>query len=46
VSHSESFVTALRAEGALVHELEKSFGETRVVGLGSLDGPAWLWPKR
>jgi predicted ATPase len=46
VSHSESFVTALRAEGALVHELEKSFGETRVVGLGSLDGPAWQWPKR
>lgn len=46
VSHSEPFVAALAAEGALVHELQKTLGETRIVGLGALEGPSWHWPKR
>jgi predicted ATPase len=52
VSHSRALVDALRrcarnggAElGAT--ELEKEFGETRVVGQDVLDQPAWHWPKR
>jgi len=52
VSHSRALVDALRRcarnGGAelTATELEKEFGETRVVGQDVLDQPAWHWPKR
>ncbi|MGH3254795.1 MAG: AAA family ATPase [Streptosporangiaceae bacterium] len=52
VSHSRALVEALgraaRHGGTEMSavELEKEFGETRVVGQGVLDQPAWHWPKR
>ena len=46
VSHARPLVDALAAGGALVHELEKPDGETRLRGQGALDGPPWVWPKR
>lgn len=46
VSHSGPLVAALAAGGALVHELEKSDGETRVREQGLLEAPPWSWPKR
>ena len=46
VSHSAALVERLRDAGALRHELHKDSGETRVAGLGALDGPLWAWPKR
>jgi predicted ATPase len=46
VSHAAPIVEALRAGGATIAELEKSTGETTVIGQGSLDEPAWQWPSR
>jgi predicted ATPase len=47
VTHSEALLTALRASGsAHEHELYKDMGETRIKGLGALEGPSWSWPKR
>lgn len=47
VSHASPLIRALGevAEvGAL--ELEKEYGETKLVGQGRLDRPSWHWPKR
>lgn len=46
VSHAPRLIAALEGRGASRIELEKSGGETRVVGQGPLDGPPWSWPKR
>lgn len=46
VSHSAALVGALADSGAMIHELEKPHGETRLRGQGSLDAPAWHWPTR
>ncbi|MGV8970360.1 MAG: AAA family ATPase [Microbacteriaceae bacterium] len=47
VTHSPALRSALEAEGALVHELVKRQGETRVAGReGALDAPPWAWPQR
>ncbi|MFC5502160.1 AAA family ATPase [Lysinimonas soli] len=46
VSHSTELVTALAARGALVHRLEKQYGETVLLGQGMLDEPPWHWPAR
>jgi predicted ATPase len=47
VSHATSLTRALSAVaevGAL--ELEKEYGETKLVGQGRLDRPSWHWPTR
>ncbi|TBN58010.1 ATP-binding protein [Glaciihabitans arcticus] len=46
VSHSAPLIAALGRAGALVHELSKENGETRLVGQGLLDAPRWSWPSR
>lgn len=47
VSHSDELLTALAEQSALTRiELVKDLGETFVAGLGSVDQPAWRWPKR
>ena len=47
VSHSTRLIAALeRAEDAVTTTLDKTLGETRVLGLGPLDTPAWKWPAR
>lgn len=46
VSHAPRLIAALDGHGASRIELEKTAGETRVVGQGALDGPPWSWPKR
>ncbi len=46
VSHSAALVERLQTAGALRHELLKDSGQTRVAGLGALEGPLWAWPKR
>ena len=46
VSHSEPRVAALSEGGALVHRLDKDGGETKLLGQGMLDEPAWHWPSR
>lgn len=46
VTHSARLVSALDRAGAARIELEKQAGETRVIGQGVLDEPAWAWPKR
>jgi predicted ATPase len=52
VTHSRPLIVALQRAteeaGARVNtiELTKEFGETRIVGQGLLDEPAWHWPKR
>ncbi|MFK0001669.1 AAA family ATPase [Paenarthrobacter sp. NPDC090522] len=47
VTHSQPLLDALRESGAAQeHELYKDLGETRIRGLGSLEGPLWSWPKR
>ena len=46
VSHAPRLIAALDGLGASRIELEKSGGETRVVGQGPLDEPQWSWPKR
>ena len=47
VSHASRLIAALEQQ-ADCHsvELEKELGETRVVGQGKLDRPAWRWPER
>ena len=46
-SHAASLVDALALDDDANHvELGKDFGETRVVGFGPLDSPAWRWPAR
>lgn len=46
-SHAASLIGALALDDDANHiELGKDFGETRVVGLGPLDSPAWRWPAR
>jgi predicted ATPase len=47
VSHSARLIAALE-EDPDCHSilLEKDLGETRIVGQGILDQPAWQWPER
>lgn len=47
VSHAARLIAAL-GQQADCHcvELDKELGETRVVGQGKLDRPAWRWPER
>jgi hypothetical protein len=47
VSHSTKLIKELRRSpqaGAV--ELIKDFGETRMAGVGPLDGPTWDWGGR
>jgi predicted ATPase len=52
VSHSQVLIRSLiaaadeRGNDLGTVELAKQFGETTVVGQGSLDEPSWHWPKR
>ena len=46
VSHSAPLIAAMTDASALVHELHKVDGETKLVGQGLLDGPPWTWPSR
>ena len=47
ISHSARLVAALaEAPECQSIVLEKEFGETRIVGQGLLDRPAWEWPAR
>ena len=48
VTHSRPLLAELRkASPRLQHlELEKTFGETHLVGQRSLDEPSWHWPSR
>ena len=46
---SSPFLDALAAAGgeeALLLELVKDHGETRLAGQGALDEPSWHWPAR
>jgi predicted ATPase len=47
VSHAPVLIDALQQQPAC-HSivLDKTFGETRVVGAGDLSRPAWQWPAR
>jgi len=46
VSHASRLIAALQQdEGCNSIVLEKVLGETRIVGQGSLDAPAWHWPQ-
>lgn len=47
VSHSSRLIAALE-ESPACHglRLEKTLSETRIVGQGMLDEPAWYWPTR
>ncbi len=47
VSHASRLIAALE-EDPLCHsvQLEKSFGETQILGQGKLDLPAWKWLSR
>jgi predicted ATPase len=47
VTHAAALIAALREQprcNSLV--LEKSFGETKLQGMNTLDLPAWNWPER
>ena len=47
VSHAARLIDALREQrGCHSITLDKSLGETRVVGLRAQDRPAWHWPAR
>jgi predicted ATPase len=47
VSHASRLVAALEElPDCNTLCLEKSFGETRIVGLRELDAPPWKWPPR
>ncbi len=47
VTHAAPLISALTAqEGCYSIVLEKSFGETRVVGIDQLHTPSWQWPAR
>ena len=46
-SHAASLIETLTLADEVNHiELGKDFSETRVIGLGPLDAPAWRWPAR
>ena len=46
VSHASRLIAALQQdEGCNSIVLEKVLGETRIVGQGILDAPAWHWPE-
>ena len=46
VSHASRLIAALQQDEACNSiVLEKVLGETRVVGQGILDAPAWHWPE-
>ena len=46
VSHASRLIAALQQdEGCNSIVLEKVMGETRIVGQGILDAPAWHWPE-
>ncbi|AQT97370.1 AAA family ATPase [Pseudomonas azotoformans] len=46
VSHASRLIAALQQdEGCNSIVLEKMLGETRIVGQGILDAPAWHWPE-
>lgn len=47
VSHASRLIAALEGHRAChaIH-LEKDLGQTRIVGQGMLDEPAWHWPER
>ncbi|APA83282.1 AAA family ATPase [Francisella tularensis] len=45
VSHANGLVSALReSEESNLIELDKEFGQTKVLGQGLLDKPNWHWP--
>ena len=45
VSHANRLIHALNeTEDCDQIVLEKDLGQTRVLGQGPLDGPAWQWP--
>lgn len=45
VSHAPRLVAALEGNsGCTPIALTKDFGETKIIGQGLLDGPAWYWP--
>jgi predicted ATPase len=47
VTHAAALIAALREQPKCNSlELEKSFGETRLKGMNTLDLPAWNWPER
>ena len=47
ICHASRLIAALKEDPNCVPiELEKEFGETRVVGQEPLDRPAWSWPPR
>jgi predicted ATPase len=47
VTHAEKLIAALRKEPRCHSiQLEKSFGETSVLGMTKLSTPAWHWPPR
>jgi Predicted ATPase len=47
VTHAAALIAALRDElGCNSLVLEKSFGETKLQGMNTLDLPAWNWPER
>ena len=43
VSHATGLISAL-GEHPECRELEKNLGQTKIVGQGPLDAPAWHWP--
>lgn len=47
VTHAAKLIEALASQpGYHAIELEKEFGETRIVGLKQMNVPAWHWPSR
>jgi predicted ATPase len=47
VSHASRLIAALRSDSnCLSIQLEKELGETKIVGQGRLDVPAWRWLSR
>jgi predicted ATPase len=47
VSHASRLIAALEQNPNCVSvQLEKELGESRIVGQGKLDRPAWKWPAR
>jgi predicted ATPase len=47
ISHASRLIAALEdAEECNSLQLEKSLGQTQVVGQGMLDKPSWHWPDK
>ncbi len=47
VSHAQPLILALAGVADVAAlELEKEYGETKLLGQGRLDRPSWHWPKR